>query len=882
MSLWSRLVNVIRGDRLIAEIDEELESHIAEAIAHGRDAEEARRAFGGSLRQREASRDIKHMAWLADFLMDLRRAVRAVWRHRALTSAVVGSLALGMGVNTAIFSLSNGLILKSLPVRESDRLIRVTPGGDFEAWTYPLWEQLQAHQAVLEGIFAWSSLNASFDLSTGGEADLANGLWVSASFFDVLGVRPILGRTFVAADDRRGGGPDGPVAVVSHSFWQRHFHGAVDVVGATLLIERVPFTVVGVTPPDFFGPQVGSTFDVAIPIGTQPLVLRRDRLDQRTWWWLQVMGRLKSGQAVESAAAGLAPLQPILRDLTRPSGLSAADAANYLGSPMTVTPAPGGVSELRRRYQRALTVLMAVAGLVLLIACVNVANLMLAHGERRRPDVSLQVALGASRGRLIRQLLAESLVLSVLGAVAGLLMSVWAGRWLVAQLPAVNGAPYVDLSIDWRVLGFTGGVAIAVALLFGTVPAFRATRVDPIQALKHGRGSAGHGPNALGNALVAFQLSLCLVLVVAAGLFVRTFTALTGQDTGVDRERVIVVAVDARHSPNASAKRKALYDRILAAVRALPGVADAAYSSNAPMSNNAWNTVLEPVGPAASPIQDRSVLKNEVSPQWFSTYGIPVIAGRDFSVFDQRSPQAVVIVNETLARRYFDGDPIGRSIREVGDPADPQPDLTIVGVARDAVYTSLREGPPPTMYLPSAHAFGPISVRAESESPAYLIQAVIAAITDIDADLELRAHLLADDFSAAVARERMLAVLAALFGGLALLLAGVGVYGVVSYGVGARRTEIGIRISLGASRAGVVGLIVRRVAALMCVGVAVGVPISLLGAQNVSGLLFGVSAHDPATLAVAMLALASVGLAAAWIPAQRAASINPTTALRAD
>jgi len=882
MSLWSRLVNVIRGDRLIAEIDEELESHIAEAIAHGRDAEEARRAFGGSLRQREASRDIKRMAWLADFLIDLRRAVRAVWRHRALTSAVVGSLALGMGVNTAIFSLGHSLILKSLPVAHSDRLVRVTPGGDFEAWTYPLWEQLQAHQAVLEGVFAWSSRNASFDLSTGGEADFANGLWVSAGFFDVLGVRPILGRTFVAADDRRGGGPNGPVAVVSHRFWQRRFHGAVDVVGATLLIERVPFTVVGVTPPEFFGPQVGSTFDVAIPIGTQPLVLRRDRLDQRTWWWLQVMGRLKSGQTVESAAAGLAPLQPILRDLTRPSGLSAADAANYLESPMTITPAPGGVSELRSRYQRALTVLMAVAGLVLLIACVNVANLMFAHGERRRPDVSLQVALGASRGRLIRQLLAESLVLSVLGAVAGLLMSVWAGGWLVAQLPAVNGAPYVDLSIDWRVLGFTGGVAIAVALLFGTVPAFRATRVDPMQALKQGRGSVGHGPSALDNALLAFQVSLCLVLVVAAGLFVRTFTALTGQDTGVDRERVIVVAVDARHSPHALANRKAVYDRILVAVRALPGVADAAYSSNAPMSNDAWNTVFEPVGPAASPLQDRSVLKNEVSPQWFSTYGIPVIAGRDFSVFDQRSPQAVVIVNETLAKRYFDGDPVGRSIREVGDPGDPQPDLTIVGVARDAVYTSLREGPPATMYLPSAHAFGPISVRAESESPAYLIQAVIAAITDIDGDLKLRAHLLADDFSAAVARERMLAVLAALFGGLALLLAGVGLYGVVSYSVGARRTEIGIRISLGASRTGVVGLIVRRVAALMCVGVAVGVLISLLGAQYVSSLLFGVSAHDPATLAGAILALGSVGLTAAWIPAQRAASIDPTRALRAD
>jgi putative ABC transport system permease protein len=882
MSLWSRLVNVIRGDRLIADIDEELESHIAEAIAHGRDAEEARRAFGGSLRQREASRDIRHLTWLADFLIDLRRAVNAAWRHRALTSAVVGSLALGMGVNTAIFSLGNSLILKSLPVEHSDRLVRVTPGGEFEAWTYPLWEQLQAHQAVLDGVFAWSSQQASFDLSTGGAADLANGLWVSASFFDVLGVRPILGRAFVAADDRRGGGADGPVAVVSHSFWQRHFHGAVDAVGATLLIERVPFTVVGVTPPDFFGPQVGSTFDVAIPIGTQPLVLRRDRLDQRTWWWLQVMGRLKPGQAVENATAGLAPLQPILRDLTRPSGLTAADAANYLGSPMTVTPAPGGVSELRSRYQRALTVLMAVAGLVLLIACVNVANLMFAHGERRRPDVSLQVALGASRSRLIRQLLAESLVLSVLGAVAGLLMSIWAGGWLVAQLPAVNGAPYVDLSIDWRVLGFTGGVAIAVALLFGTAPAFRATRVDPMQALKQGRGSAGHRPSTLDNALVAFQVSLCLVLVVAAGLFVRTFTALTGQDAGVDRERVIVVAVDARHSPNASAKRKALYDRILVAVRALPGVADAAYSSNAPMSNNSWNTVFEHVGPGSSPIQDRSVLKNEVSPQWFSTYGISVIAGRDFSVFDQRSPQAVVIVNETFARRYFDGDPIGRSIREVAGPDDPQPDLTIVGVARDAVYTSLREGPPATMYLPSAHAFGPISVRAESESPAHLMHAVIAAITDIDGDLKLSAHLLADDFSAAVARERLLAVLAALFGGLALLLAGVGLYGVVSYGVGARRTEIGIRMSLGASRIGVVGLIVRRVAALMCVGVAAGVAISLLGAQYVSSLLFGVSAHDPATLVVAMLALASVGLAAAWIPAQRAASINPTRALRAD
>ncbi len=382
---------------------------------------------------------------------------------------------------------------------------------------------------------------------------------------------------------------------------------------------------------------------------------------------------------------------------------------------------------------------------------------------------------------------------------------------------------------------------------------------------------------------MALQFALCLVLVVAAGLFVRTFTSLIGRETGIDRDRVLIVSIDARHSQQASPERGlALYKRLAEAVRALPGVSEVSFSAVTPVSNNEWDTTIENPRGVSLEEQDRRVYKNEVSPGWFRTYGVPMVSGRDFSDQDQRRPQAVAIVNEAFARRYFEGrNPIGQTIREVGSPADPQPELTIVGLVRDAVYLSLREVPPPTMYLPAAFGSGAVSVRAETRAPAQLSPAVVAAIAGVDRDLGVSIRPLADDFAVFVARERLLMLLSGFFGVLALLLAGLGLYGVVSYGVGARRTEIGIRMALGSSRASVVGLIVRRVAILMSLGVLIGLPASVWSGQLLSSLLFDVSPADPLTHTAAVLILVTVGVVAAWAPARRAAGVNPATTLKA-
>jgi putative ABC transport system permease protein len=442
-------------------------------------------------------------------------------------------------------------------------------------------------------------------------------------------------------------------------------------------------------------------------------------------------------------------------------------------------------------------------------------------------------------------------------------------------------SPALDLSLDWRVLGFTTGVAVAVGLLFGTIPALYATTADPMHAMKERQPTTVVGHGRIGGVLVAVQVALCLVLVIGAGLFVGTFTSLTGQATGVDRDRVLVVNIDARHSTQASSERAAaLYNRIVEAVRALPGVADASFSAVTPVSNNTWDTLIEnPVGLSLAR-EDRRVYRNEVSPSWFSTYGIPFVSGRDFAVRDRARTPTVAIVNEAFVRRYFAGKPpIGQTIRESGGPDERMPALTIVGVVKDAVYESLREVPTPTMYVPSLFGTA-VSVRVANGSPAELIASVGAAIADVDRDLSLSIRPLASDFAIFVARERILALLSGFFGVLALLLSAIGLYGVVSYGVGARRTEIGIRMALGASRFRVVWLVVRRVALLVGIGVIAGVPISLWSMQSVSALLFGLQAHDPMTYLSAILVLMAVGVAAAWLPARRASRINPAIALR--
>jgi len=814
---------------------------------------------------------------------DLRDALRALKASPIVSAVAILSLALGVGANTAIFSLVDSLMLRSLPVREPQRLAFLEGG----AWTNPIWEQIRERQHELfDGAIAWS--RQQFDLASGGESRLVEGLWASGGFFDVLGVPAVLGRTFTPADDRRGGGMDGPVAVISHRFWQQRFTGAADVIGRPLTISRVPYTIVGVTPPEFFGPEVGTGFDVIVPIGTEPLVRGSNSgLDIRSMWWLDVMVRLRPGQGLDEANTALRGVQPQIRDATLPQRWPPSDLANYIKEPFTLVAATTGPSFIRARYQRPLLAIMVVVALVLLIACANLANLMLARANGRRHELSVRLALGASRLRLARQFLAESLLLAVLGGAAGLALAYWGGRLIVQQLSTWRGTVFLDLSLDWRVLGFTAAVAILTAVIFGTAPALRATRAQPNDALKEqGRAFAGEGRAALGTPLVVAQVALSLVLVVAAGLFVRTFMALADRDLGFNRESILVVSIDAEASKADQTARPALFERVTAAVAAVPGVERSAASAITPVSGMMWNGLFEfPELPALSR-RDRIISQNFVTPGWFAAYETSLMAGRDFGATDRAGSPPVAIVNQAFLRKYMaEGAPLGRTLKPAPRPGEPSAPIQIVGVVEDAAYRSVRDAAPPIVYRPLAQAdrfppFLSVSVRAASGAPAALTRGMVDAIGQVDRDLAISFRPLSAQVNDALAQERVLAMLSGFFGVLALLLAGIGLYGVTSYAVSRRRTEIGIRMALGADAAGVVRLILKRVALLVAVGIAGGIGVSLWAARFVSTLLYQLEPRDPVTLAGAALVLAAIGALAGWLPARRAARIEPAEVLR--
>ena len=821
-------------------------------------------------------------------MQDLRDAFRALKATPVVTIVAILSLALGIGANTAIFSILDSLLLRSLPVKEPQQLVMLGDGesGRPTSWTNPIWDQVRNHERLFDGAFAWSG--SRFNLAPGGQTELVDGMWASGRLFDVLGVPAILGRTFTEADDRRGGGPDGPVAVISYSFWQRRFGGAADTIGRSLTVERVPFTIVGVTPPSFFGVDVGRTFDVAIPIGTEPLIRGKESsLDRRSNWWLNAMVRLKDGQTVESAASALRGVSPQIREATIPQDWRPQDKDGYLRGGFRLLPAANGGSGLRQRYRQALTTIMVVVALVLLIACANIANLLLARATARRHELSVRVALGASRVRIARQLLTESLLLSGAGAVLGLLFARWGSRLLVRQLSTTTNTVFLDLSLDWRVLGFTAFVAIATAVLFGTAPALRATRVQPNDALKaQGRSVIGDGQLGLGNTLVVMQVALSLILVVAAGLFVRTFSSLAHLNLGFERQGVLVASVNAQRAQLEPDQRPELFRRVLEAAVSAPGVSSAALSAVTPVSGSTWNNRIElPEGPPL-PEKERVTFINLLSGDWFKTYGTPILAGRDFTNTDGKEAAPVAIVNEAFAKKFTYGrNPVGVRVRQPGFGTRPAIDRQIVGYVKDAVYRSLREPVPPTMYIPYAQqpeppSFMSVSVRASGGSPALLTKGLAAALTGVHGDLAITFRPLADNIDAALTQERMVAMLSGFFGGLALLLAGLGLYGITSYAVSRRRTEIGIRMALGAAPGGVIRLVLRRVAIMVLLGVIVGSAVSVWAAKFVATLLFGLQPHDPVTLVAAVAALTAIGALAGWLPARRASRIDPATVLR--
>jgi putative ABC transport system permease protein len=892
MSWWGRLLGRRKLEmQLDAELRDHVERQVADLVRAGVSEGEARRraraSFGGLDQAKEYCRDARGTRWLEDMVQDLAYGLRVLRRSPTFKVVAVLSLALGIGANTAIFTLVNGLLLRSLPVREPERLVMLKNGD----WTHPIWEQIRDRQTELfAGAIAWH--RSTFNLAEGGPAEPVDGLMVSGSFFPVLGVPAVLGRTITVADDARSGA-DGPVAVISHSFWQSRFGGAADVIGRPLLLQRVPFTIVGVIAPEFTGPIAGRSFAVATTLAAMDLVSPNERwswLVGRSMWWLEIAARLKPGQTPEQATAALRAVQPQIREATLPQHWRADDQKRFLAEGLTLVPAATGSSDFRNRYERPLLVLMAVVGLVLLVACANIANLLLARADGRRHELTVRLAIGASRLRIARQLLTESLLLATLGAALGLAFAHWGSRLLVRQLDMGDEAVFVPLGLDWRVLAFTAAVAVATALLFGTAPAFRAGRVEPQRALREqGRTLTGDRRQGLGSPLVVAQVALSLVIVVGATLFLRTFTTLAARDLGFDRDRVLLVNVDAHRNAPKAEQMVALVERMLEAVEAVPGVERAAASTVTPVSHMQWNDTFEFPDSSGSELteRERTIWINAVTPEFFSTYGIKLLAGRDVERTDRVGAPDVAVVNQAFARKYTNGQsPLGHVVRDMERPGKKTRSFTIVGVVADAVYDAPREELPPILYLSMAQAVVDVppdvnlNIRAQVGSSALLIKGVAAAIAQVDGQASLRSRPLAAPVASDFVRERLLAILSAFFGALALIVAGIGLYGMTSYAVGRRRTEIGIRMALGADAAGVVRLVLGRVATLLALGIGIGTLISLWASRFVGSLLYGVGPRDPISIIAAALVLTAIGALAAWLPARQAARVDPATVLR--
>jgi putative ABC transport system permease protein len=886
---WRTLIRE-RADRewreLTPDVIEELACHLADvhaaALTRGASQAEARDRALDALNAAsflELSKRPRARNMPTGYVHDVRLAVRQLRGSPLVSAVAILSLALGIGANTAIFSIVNSLLLRPLPVRQPQQLVTLTEGS----WTNPIWEQIRDRHELFDSACAWSETR--FNLASGGEAEFVDGIWASGSLFETLGVGAILGRTFTRDDDRRGGGAYGPVAVISYDFWQRRFGGAADVVGRTLHIERAPFTVVGVTPPDFFGPEVGRTFDVIIPLGDEPLI-RESWLDERSSWWLSIMARLRPDQSVGAANAALRAAQSAIRDATAPGW------DRYITEPFTLAPATTGESQLRRRYERPLVVVLAIVALVLIIACANIANLLLARATARQHEFSVRRALGASRWRLARQLVAESAVLSALGAIAGVAVARWGSQFLVQQISTSRDRVFLDLSVDTRVLVFTIGATIATTLLFGVVPALRVAASEPMDAIKeHGRSLAVRR-GGLSGSLVVAQVALSLVLVVAATLFVRTFTSLATLDLGFERDRVLVVNINAERAKVDRAERLLVFERVLERVRVLPGVAEAGLSRITPVSGQGWNVSVDVSNTPRLEGRQAQTFRNAITPRWFAAIGMRLVAGRAFTEADRKGAPPVVIVNEAFVRHFLNGqDPIGHSVlRRVifnsNQPnVPPPPAQEIVGVIADAVYSNPRQPVPPTMFEPLEQSEGSTSagiglILRTTASPMTEVRSIAAAVRNVDADLAITFRPLTDFVNASIVQERIVAMLTGFFGGLALLLAGLGLFGLTSYTVERRRAEIGIRMALGAAPSGVIGLVLSGITALVAIGVIVGATLSLWAARFVGALLYQVEARDPVTLVSAAATLAAIAAIAAAIPAYRASRIDPATVLR--
>jgi len=814
-------------------------------------------------------------------MQDIKFALRLLKSSPGFTAVAILSLALGIGANTAIFSIMDTVMLKTLPVKNPQELVQVKIGTG-PSFTNPIWEELRDRQDVFSGVFAWSGQR--YNLASGGEVQPVDGLMTSGAYFETLGVPAAAGRLLGRSDDRRG---CAPIAVLGYGFWQSHYGGR-DVLGQNIQLDGHPFEIIGVAAPGFFGTDVGRTFGVAIPICTEP-VLRGENssLDQRSSWWLRVFGRPKPGVGRAQVTARLKALAPAVFDATVPQNSRAQYQNDYRKRSLDIADAGTGLSYVRQRYGDPLRTLMAVVGIVLLIACANIANLMLARASARQREIAVRLAIGASRWRILRQLLTESVLLSALGAVLGLGFARWGSALLVRLISSSNSTMFLDMRIDWRMLVFTAAVAVLTGILFGLAPAWRATRLALNASLKEGgrANTAGRSHFRLGRALVAVQVGLSLMLLVGAGLFVRTFLNLTHMDMGFQRQNVLLVDVEVRALKAPVPVRRALFSQSLERARSIPGVQSASASNLTPISGSSWNDDIHPDGYTSKGRNDLLVWFNRVTDKYFQTLGTPLVAGRDFDSRDTPNSPAVAIINETVARRFFgNASPIGQHYWTEDSMGKRKSVVEIVGVVRDARYVNLRDDNVGTVFLADSQEAKPfqgttLEIRSGLPVPS-LTSAVKQALAGVDARMSLSFKTLERQVEESILGERLLAALGGFFAVLALLLASVGLYGVISYMVNRRRNEIGIRMALGASRGPVLWLVLREVGLLVGIGLILGTGAALATTKFLRTMLFGVAAKDAVTIAGAAALLGIVAATAGFVPARRASRIEPMEALR--
>lgn len=834
---------------------------------------------------------------MGTLLQDVRYGLRMLAKSPGFAAVAILTLALGIGANAAIFQLIDAVRLRTLPVKDPTTLAIVhinknhwgsgNFNGPYAEFTFPLWQQVEQRQQAFSSIAAWGS--DRHNLATGGEVDMAQVLYASGDFFSTLGVPPFLGRLISSSDDQTGcaGGAD-----LSYSFWQRRYGGNASAIGKTLTLDGHAFTILGVTPPSFYGVSVGDHFDIAVPICAEPII-REGQFSfitgfrPRETWWLSVFGRLKPGWTLQRATAQLSTIMPAALHETIPPQYDAEGVKHYLAYKLEARTAANGFSQMRDDASDPLWLLLGLSGLVLLIACANLANLLLARASAREREIAVRLALGASRGRLIGQLLSESALLAVAGAVCGGFLAAALSKSLVAFISTPDNPVFLDMPTDWRVLGFAAGLAILTTVLFGLAPALRSGNIPPGAVLKTGgRGmTAGRERFRMQRILVASQVALSLVLLAGALLFARSLRNLMTRDPGFQENGILIADVDFTRLKVPEAQQEPFTRNLLERIRAIPGVADAATSIRSPVSGSSSNDwILDDKGghPHGASWEDY------VSAGYFETIENTMLAGRDFNTDDTANSPRVAIVNQTFVSKFLNGakDVIGKRFRVWAPPGETPRYYTVVGEVKDSVYNDMHQPMVPVMYFPRTQLVPPFIypgatflIRSQIGMKG-LLDAVKGTIAGVNPEIDIDFKVLHTQIRESLVQDELMATLCGFFGVLAVLLAAIGLYGVISYTVAQRTNEIGIRMALGAQRGSVVRLILSEVAILIAIGVVVGTGLTLAGSKAASSLLFGLKARDPITLALAVIILAAIGFAASFLPARRASRLDPMAALR--